>query len=103
MGDAMTRMSPEREAEIREADSAWTVDLMRTGCGACIPHRRELLAELDATREERGDAERNLRAAVIEQLDSLVINSHLMHGDHGPEYVYADSIRNLIDDLKAQQ
>lgn len=48
-------------------------------------------------------AEHNLRAALIDQLDALVINSHLMHGDHGPEYVYADSLRNLIDDLRAQQ
>jgi hypothetical protein len=47
--------------------------------------------------------EHNLRAAIIEQLQSMIDNSHLMHGDHGPEYVYTDSILNLIDDLRAQQ
>jgi hypothetical protein len=43
-------MDEQYEREIRAADASWNADLIRTGCGACIHHRRALLAELDAVR-----------------------------------------------------
>src|SRR6185295_1052921 len=60
------RLTAEREAEIRRADSLSTC----TGRDDAPRHRRLLLAEIDALRSERDQAAERERAAVVAYLRS---------------------------------
>lgn len=68
--------------------------------------RRRWLAatdEIDHLRRELSTAEHRVRAAVIADLKSLLDRSVRFGVVDSPDYVYADSIRNLVETLEAQQ
>lgn len=64
----------------------------------------EALAELDETRVELAAAEHRVRAAVIADLKAMVALAEpvtITLFPAAPDFVYADSIRNLIETLEA--